>query len=149
MYRYILDRIGRRGAALIIIGTMWVMRGLMLPDDPGRNLTDEAVLYEIYISLPVRQALWIVSGILSILAARCAKTQWIGWFLVCMMPLERAIGHAWSGIMWVWPGVPNGSPYAFIYMFYWLGWTLLINLLASWGEDSITQVARPIQSRKE
>ena len=130
-------RFGRRGSILATLGIMWMIRGLTLPAGPGRLLPDEAILYELWLSLDARIVAWMLTGAVAFILSRSIKSQKFGWAVICVMPFERAIGHAWSFICWVVPGAPGGEYWSGLLSLYWVGLIIMLFIVSRWPEVEV------------
>ena len=133
-------RLGRRGLVLAFLSIMWIMQGLIIHTSPGNRLAEQAILFEVLLDPRIRIAVWMVTGVLGLVCAFSVKTQWLGWSVMCIAPIERTISYLWSFAMWAVPDAPPGKLDSIVLAVYWACWTIIIGLLASWSEDSETKL---------
>ena len=100
---------GPKGKILALLGIMSWCWAVALLGDPVHE--DAAVLHEAW-PIRIRMLIWVVCGTGAILCA--ARPRWyaIGYSLLIVPIVIRAIGFAWSWIAWVIPGQPGGNPVA-------------------------------------
>lgn len=132
---WIAARLGRRRAVVILFGLIHVGQGLILLHDPGRFLPDDAVFYATFFPLPLRVGLWVGTGALTITFAAFRRTERWAWGVIAVMPAERLIGHAWSLVAWLTPGIPGGSEWAAAYVLFWGGLLGVLLILSGWRDD--------------
>ena len=102
------------------------------------GVPDHAILYDL-MPWGVRGGLWLGFGILAALAS-LRSVRW-GWVLLSVMPAQRLVGHAWSALAYLIPGVPDGLPSAFADVIVWGAVLLLIRHLAGWPDLTEKKVA--------
>lgn len=125
--------IPRRRAALVLLGLMHLGMGLRLiglPAGPGDP--DLAIWHEL-LPLWLRVVLWAGLGAVAIVSAVTGGER-IGWTLVILMPVERSLSYAWSGLMWIVPGWPPGALASFGGAAFWTVIAGIIWLMAGWPE---------------
>lgn len=135
MLCWLARNLGRRRTTAALFGLIHIGQGLILLHDPGRFAPDDAVFYATFFPLPLRVGLWVGTGILTVFFACCPRTERWAWVAVVVMPAERFVGHVWSMIAWVIPGIPGGSEWAAAYMLFWGGLLTVLLVLAGWRED--------------
>ena len=101
--------------------------------DPG-----DAILFELF-PVPVRAAMWTVTGLVAVLCAPSRRWQKLGWVAAMVMPMEHTVGHVWSAVMYYLPGYPPGLIIAPAEMAVWAAISGLVWVTAGWPEpDSVT-----------
>ena len=124
----------RRRHALIMIGVLHAGMGINLLTRTGGAAPDPAlaILHELLLPVPLRVALWCIIAAAAIITGSTGRGERLGWPLAILMPAERAVSYAWSGLMWVIPGWPPGAVGSWAASLHWLVIGLLIWLIASW-----------------
>lgn len=126
---------GRRArVTLAIVGVMLLARGgdVMLDwagyPDPGR-----AIIYEAWPGA-LRASLWMTTGVIVLALAPTRLHRW-GWLVACLMPVQRAVAHAYSLAALVIPGYPPGAIASAPALLYWLTMITMCLLLAGWPDQ--------------
>lgn len=99
---------------------------LLGPHEP--HVPDYAILFEL---LPywARETAWF--GFAAAATAMSYTRYYkISWVLLSVMPAQRAVGHAWSALMWIIPGAPGGLASSFGNLVVWTSLLLLIWYMA-------------------
>ena len=131
-------RLGFRGLALAMFGTIWISIGISIPFNPDRIHG----LIHTYLPVWFRVGIWVATGLLAILGAvrpglgekhwpgrteRPPTAEIVGFGALAFAPTERALSFVW-GLFWH----PNGA--WFLGFVVWLLLALLVLLLSRWPE---------------
>ena len=106
--------------------------GLAVWLGPHEPHPDYAILFE-YLPWWVRSGLWVSMGAAAFIFAY-TKHRRAAWVVLSLMPIVRAIGYAWSALMFLIPGAPGGVKTAFPSLVVWLSVVALVWLLAGWPD---------------
>ena len=138
--RWALRHLGYRGMALILLGCDWAMIGAQLAAETARKVDPDAAILHELIPMPVRVWLWIGFGAAVALCGLVNRLQGLGFTLALVMPVERAVSHAWSWQAHVVPGGPGGAPDAWALALRWLTIVGLVLLMSRWREGSDARI---------
>lgn len=134
-------RLGTRGVALLLIGVMWIGRGMVIAHDPGAIIIGQSILH---LHLPVwfRVGLWTATGAAALLTCGSHRWQQFGWGAIMLAPAERALSYGWSMAMWAIPGYPPGTGWSIFYVLWWVANVALLIHMSRWSEDSSRRLRR-------
>lgn len=106
-HRIILRRVGLRGEAMVLLGTVWVLMGLAILTGAS-SPADDLGLWHLRIAAPLRAASWIVAGLAAIAGAKWPA--WSGYALggLFVGPAIRGSSYLISWLVDLWPGPPDG-----------------------------------------
>lgn len=138
--RWVLRHLGYRGIALILLGCNWALIGAQLASETARKIDPDAAILHELIPTPVRVWLWVGCGAAAITCALANRLQGLGFALALVMPVERAVSHAWSWQAHVVPGEPGGAPDAWALSLRWLVIVALVLLMSRWREGSDARI---------
>ena len=92
----IANRIGSRGAMLLVLSALWV-RLFLWPLVEGRA-ADAGLFYYTW-PIELRVALWAATILVAVIAAFFPpRKDWFGWAALVLMPMQRLSAWAWAGI---------------------------------------------------
>ncbi|HPV80172.1 MAG TPA: hypothetical protein PLK64_10250 [Dermatophilaceae bacterium] len=135
-------RFGRRGVALILIGVAWVGFGLTLLAAPPVPDADAAIFMD-YIPAVWQFAAWAFTGMVAVVAGARRPWQWVGYIAATIMPILRATSFAWSTIMWLVPGAPEGDSRSVGAGLMWTALIGLVLVVGSWPDTTHLPEAAP------
>lgn len=128
--RWLTDRIGRRGAVLLILGIVWIVYGYTIGTVPhavgALGILDK-------IPTAVWAAMWIGCG--AVAAGHCGVTRahdGRGFTLLAIPPAVWAFGLWWAEVTYL-AGV-GGTPYSWAAAIIWTGLAALVVIVAGWVE---------------
>ena len=90
---------------------------------------DRAILFEGW-PIEVRTGLWVASALIVALGALRPRLETVAFAVAVMMPIERAVGHAWSWGHHIIPGTPPGDPLGWGPALLWLSVAALTTQVA-------------------
>lgn len=131
--RWLARVLGRRGAALVVLGLAFVFTGVeMLVNQPQPDY--DRFLLHTYMPFPVRAALWIVPGVLALFAATRHGTGRDGFgFAALVVPLAlRTASYVWSSVAYL-AGVSTW-PFAWTGALTWVALLALVLIISGWPE---------------
>lgn len=137
---WVLRHLGYRGMALILLGCNWALIGAQLAAETSRKIDPDAAILDELIPMPVRVWLWVGCGAVVITCGLVDRLQGIGFALALVMPVGRAVSHAWSWQAHVVPGEPGGAPDAWALSLRWLVIVALVLLMSRWREGSDARI---------
>lgn len=125
------DRFGKRGAALLVVGALWIALGAatwVLPNSDTYLLLSAGGY--------LRGALWAGTGAFAMgYALRAPGADAPGFALLYAMPAFQMLAFLWGFARWALPWVPGpGTPGGVAAALGWLGVMVLIRLMANWPE---------------
>lgn len=130
------QRLGRRGAVLLILGIIWVMQGVAIPVAGDPPTPQDAWLLHTEIPVVLRVALWVATGAVAIVGATVQRPRWERWgyMALVLMPLERALSYLWSYIVFAvsWGDIGYGR--GWVGASIWAASFVLIVTIAGWRE---------------
>lgn len=136
MVNSLIERVGRRKAILVVLGSIWVLIGVSIllraPMTPVSG-----VLFT-YLPGWVRVLLWASSGTIALIAAAIPekepKPEAIGFAALYIMPAERAVSYfiGWIASFDFVPGV--GYPPGLLSSFVYVGYMAIIYICSGWFE---------------
>ena len=147
--RYIVqvrEGLGRRGAALLLFGFIWVLIGVqtvVLPAPDGYTFLNGTSAYV--------GVAWIITGIgAASYAHRRQGHDAVGFLLLYLMPMFRVFAYGFAFLQWLWPGDVGGTPRGIIGATSAATIMLFIILVAGWGEPPKTDeaVAKSLDGEK-
>ena len=126
---------GRRArVALATVGVMLLARGGdVWLDWQGFPSPARAIPYEAWPAW-FRASLWMTTGVIVLALAPTRLHRW-GWLVACLMPVQRAVSHAYSLAALVIPGYPPGAAASVPVLLYWLSIIALFLLAAGWPDQ--------------
>lgn len=141
-----LPRVGRRGAVLLILGTMWLIIGLSVwgaPTPPNRI----AAAHEL-IPVTLRVTAWSSAGLLAISSAfrrDPGGDRW-GFYALAAMPAERSAG--WLIGIVARPWLESPPFWTCVGQFaIWIGVLGVVLVVAGWRESTeVVAVAKDDES---
>lgn len=134
----VAHRLGRRGATLLTLGTVWVVIGISIVTAPPPDVTH---LHDM-LPIPLRVVLWVGPGLVA--AASAAKPRGaddtVAFTALVLAPLVRSGSYAWSWVVHQlnvafdlgWEG---GDPRGWSYATVWVLVVALIRITAGWEES--------------
>ena len=146
MWRCLMNRTwnafaGRRSGALITIGGLFVLMGMIVLTEKSPINLGETILYEPF-PLWLRVSGWVASGLVAVLCAFRVRWQDWGYRALFLMPAERLFSHSWAGWHSVWPGGLPGQGWAALWaVCLWAGIVWHLYRLAGWSEDVVAKPA--------
>lgn len=131
--RWLASRLGRRGAALMILGAIFVLVGVeTLFNSPAPDL-DRFLLHTL-IPFPINAALWIIPGGLAIWASlhRGPGPDGFGFNALVVPIIVRIVSYLFSFVAWL---LGEGN-YAFglASVAIWTAILALVLIIAGWAE---------------
>jgi hypothetical protein len=130
----VTSRLGRRGAVLLIFGTIWCVHGIRLATD-DRPRPGVMPLAEL-VPLPVIGAVWITVGLLGIAYAfrRGPDRDIVGFHALVGLSLAWSATYAWSWVLYLVPGPPLGAGHAWSGALIWAAAAALVIVCSGWAE---------------
>ena len=119
-------------AFLIVIGFLYISRGVQIWIAPEETVPSWALLHQMLPS-GLHVGLWMVTGLISLIAGLKGKTP-SGFFVIMIMPAECVVSYAWSFVMYLIPGEPQGHLGSLAWFVWWVYFLLVLNLVAAWPE---------------
>lgn len=122
--RVIYRRLGLRGEAMVLLGIIWCLIGVGVV--LGAACESGGLLHTL-VPLPLRIAVWVVSGVFAVWAAFFGRTE-LALGVLAVAPIVRAVSYLWAWVMWLVPGGPVGVPtgwYAALFYFVMIGLVVL------------------------
>lgn len=131
-----LRRLGRRGIALALLGSMWCFFGITLIFAPAPYRPDHQLwLWHELIPMPGRALLWIGTGLVAVwYARRRAGDDKHGFAALVAMPLIRTASYTTSGVTWLLTTGRQGYSLALLSALTWAAVATLVMLIAGWPE---------------
>jgi len=126
------DRLGRRGAVLLLAGLLWVVIGVSVP---GAPLSPYEPVHESF-PMPVRVGLWVLPGVVAVAAAWRPRGAPDGWAyaLLIAAPLVRSASWAGTEVQHLWPGGELGYDRGYVSAASWLAVVGFVLITAGWPE---------------
>ena len=131
-----VQRLGRRGTALILFAVIFTIYGLALagsdPKRPGLGALAEVI--------PVRAlaGLWVVAGLSGAVCALVRRTG-VGFGVLMFMPLVWTASYGFTFLAWLTTG--EGQSLAWAGALVWLQIVAVLVLIAGWPEPGVTHEA--------
>ena len=110
-HRIIVRRIGLRGEALLGLGVVWMLLGIGVGEGLHRPPAD-ASLWHLLLPDQLRAGIWIVSGLLAVVASMWQRLSPLALALLVVAPMIRITSYGWAWLMALIPGPPPGHPTA-------------------------------------
>lgn len=145
--RWLASRLGRRGAALAILGVIFVLVGLdvlLAPDAPDYG----RFLIHTFLPHPIMAALWIIPGALALRASVHKGPGKDGFgFMALVVPLIiRIVSYVFSFIAYL---VGAGTwAFGWASALIWIAILALILIIAGWAEVPSGFTPRPRTRRR-
>lgn len=143
--RWLARLLGRRGASLVVLGLAFVFVGLgvMLNHEPPDY---DRFLIHTFMPTPLRAALWLIPGLLALLAAakRGTGADTFGFAALVVPVIVRTVSYVWSSVMYL--AGESDWPYAWSNALVWVGCLALILIIAGWPE--VPEPPKPRKRRK-
>lgn len=116
--------IGRRGTALVLLGSIWVLFGISSLALDGTTTTALAV-----------GIAWIVTGTIAIMSANSRQGHDAAGFLALyVMAAWGALNHLADVVLWIVPDGTPGDPRGTLGVLVWAAVLALIVLVSGWAE---------------
>ncbi|WNO26041.1 membrane protein [Arthrobacter phage Wildwest] len=141
--RWLASRLGRRGAALAVLGVIFMLVGLNAAIAPPTvDLSDRFLLHTL-IPHPLQALLWIVPGGLALWASIHKGPERDGFgFMALVVPLIlRIVSYLWSFVAYL-CGLGTW-PFGWASVLIWLAILALILIIAGWAEVPSGYAPRP------
>lgn len=130
-------RLGRRGAFLILVGAVWILRGWDLLVEPS----DGELLHQVVLSSAARGGAWIVTGTVAVLAAvRSTGRDGLGFVALVVMPAVLLASHAWAGVQEALGEPVAGATWSGVVR--WAAVIAVVLIVAGWPEPPTADGAR-------
>ncbi|UAJ15383.1 membrane protein [Arthrobacter phage Niobe] len=146
--RWLASRLGRRGAALLVLGVMFVLVGLNAAiAPPAVDLSDRFLLHAL-IPNPIQALLWIVPGLLAIRASTHKGPGNDGFgFIALVVPLVlRIVSYLVSFVAFI---IGAGTwPFGWSQALIWIAILALILIIAGWAEVPNGYMPKPPRTRR-
>lgn len=140
-----IERLGRRGVILMILGLVWVLTGVGIVANPVVREAGVFIPHENLLPDMFRAAAWGLSGLVAVWAAlrrRCDDTP--GYIAIMVMPLERTFSYLVAYLIyvisgWLEPHVDSitqtGYERGWIAAGTWFAVVTLVHIVAGWRES--------------
>lgn len=94
------ERLGRRGACLVLAGILWILIGITIPEGDPVGSWVTLQLPHLFIPTPVRIFLWTGSGAFAIATAWSRDPHWSSraFTVLLLLPAERVLSFTWGGV---------------------------------------------------
>ncbi|UJQ86811.1 membrane protein [Arthrobacter phage Reedo] len=144
--RWLAGRLGRRGAALLILGIIFVLVGLDIWLNSPEPDFDRFLLHT-FIPFPINAGLWIVPGALAIWASthRGPANDGFGFNALVIPVIIRIVSYVFSFVAFLF-GEGN-FPFGLASAAIWTSILALILIIAGWAE--VPGYVRRRPSRKQ
>lgn len=129
----LLDRLGRRGACLVLFGIAWLTQGAFLLGQ-GPHPASHTGVFVLDLPWPAQSIIWAISGILAIVFGFRQKDDHPGWMGGVAGPLIYSCSYLVAGVTYATTSGAHGSatgPFGFIA---WGALALLMGVISSWPE---------------
>lgn len=131
----LLERLGRRGAVLLLFGLAWLLQGLILGAEGPSGGVDLTASPHENLPFPIMSLLWVASGVLAAaVGLRHSPRDHVGFVAASAPPLILTGSYLVGGVTWFLPGDSGGDPYGLPLALGWAVITLLVGIVASWPE---------------
>lgn len=124
-------RLGRRGAALLLMSAIWGIIGFSLivqGDRPPDGTLHGLIPYQI------RGLIWLLSAGLAFVCAWGKNHDWTGFGFLMLMPLIRVFSYLWSWIIFLVTGGQGGYSNGLLASALYGALVGLVYLTAGWPE---------------
>ena len=128
-----VDRVGRRGFVLGVLGLASIARGFTVMSGEAWD-DDSAVVYNLWPD-PVRMSIWLAAGTIALLSVRHRQLRDFAFGALSLAITHRLVGHLWSWLMWAIPGAPGGDVWAWAWVAWWGSLLWLLWLIARWTDE--------------
>lgn len=131
----LLARLGRRGAALLLLGVVWMLQGIIvLSMRAGVEVEHSPVPHE-NVPFPYLGLMWAVGGLVAaVVGFRRTLNDHTGWIFAAGPPLVITASYLVAGMTWVATAGNVSSPAYFLVSAGWSAIALLVGVLAGWPE---------------
>ncbi|QOP65151.1 membrane protein [Arthrobacter phage Phives] len=146
--RWLASRLGRRGAALLVLGVIFMLVGLNAAiAPPDVDLSDRFLLHTL-IPHPIQALLWTVPGILAIRASTHKGPGNDGFgFIALVVPLIiRIVSYLFSFVAYLFGA--GTWPFGWAQALIWLAILALILIIAGWAEVPNGYMPKPPRTRR-
>ena len=127
-------RIGRRGAILLLLGTLWIVQGLAIATAPGSREPGAYTLLHEQLPTAVRVTLWCGTGLVAVLFAFRPHPagDGPGFGALIVQPVVRFGSFFYGAVAQAIPGGSPGYPRGLIGAATWATIAALVILIARW-----------------
>lgn len=117
---------------LAIVGLLYISRGLQVWFAPEEVVPSWALLHQMLPS-KLRVFIWMSTGFISLITGVMGKTPY-GFFFITIMPAERMMSYAWSFVMYLIPGLPEGDFGSLTWFLWWMFFLFVLVLVSAWPD---------------
>lgn len=132
--RWLASRLGRRGAALAVLGVLFTLIGFQAGVTPAATELDHRFLLHTLLPAPIEALLWIVPGVLALWASihKGPGPDGFGFNALVVPVILQIVSYLISFIAFL-TGAATW-PYAVATMLIWLAVLALVLIIAGWAE---------------
>ncbi|UIW13274.1 membrane protein [Arthrobacter phage Crewmate] len=145
--RWLAYRLGRRGAALAVLGAIFVLVGLDVLLAPAAPDHDRFLLHT-FIPSPLMAALWIIPGALALRASfhKGPGNDGFGFMALVVPLILRIVSYVFSFLAFLFGA--GSWPFGWASALIWLAILALILIIAGWAEVPSGYKPRPRTRRR-